>query len=252
MNQVLELYLQAFVDYAQSDQFSLLLMAELAINNRNSLSTGVSPFFLSHSYHMDLLEVMDSLRTREGHTPIQQAESIIRKLQEATDWAQLAMAVAQQRQEDSANKTRQEGPSYKVGDKVWLSLENICTDRPSNKLDACYAKFTVTEVIGSHSYRLDTPPGIRNVFHSNLLRPTATHPLTYQVTDNSQPSPQIITGEDEFGVETILQERQKHRGRGRILEYLVKWDGYARPTWEPASALQDTAVLDIYEARKNN
>ena len=185
---MLEPYLRAFVDYAQSDWSSLLPMAELAINNRDSLSTGVSPFFLSHGYHMDPLEVTDSLQTREGHTPIQQAESIVCKLQEATDWAQLAMAVAQQRQEDSTNKTRQEGPSYKVGDKVWLSLENIRTDHPSKKLDARYAKFTVTEVIGSYSYWLDTPPGIRNVFHSNLLYPAATDPLSYQVTDDSQPS----------------------------------------------------------------
>ena len=201
---------------------------------------------------MDPLEVTDSLQTREGSTPIRQTESIIRKLQEATDQAQLAMTVAQQCQENSTNKTRQEGPSYKVGDKVWLSLENIRTDHLSKKLDARYAMFTVTEVIGAHSYRLDTPPSIWNVFHSNLLHPTATDPLLYQVTDNSQPSPQIIIGEEEFGVEAILQERQKRRGRGRILEYLVKWDGYARPTWEPASALQDTAALDIYEARKNN
>ena len=62
-------------------------MAELAINNRDSLSIEVSLFFLSHGYHMDPLEVTDSLRTREGHTPIQQAESTVRKLQEATDWA---------------------------------------------------------------------------------------------------------------------------------------------------------------------
>jgi hypothetical protein len=29
---------------------------------------------------------------------------------------------------------------------------------------------------------------------------------------------------------------------------LVKWKGYARPTWEPLSALADTAALASYEA----
>ena len=62
----------------------------------------------------------------------------------------------------------------------------------------------------------------------------------------------MIMGEDKFGVEAILQERQKRRGRGRILEYLVKWDGYTWPTWKPASVLQDTAALDIYKTQKNN
>ena len=130
------------------------------------------------------------------------------------------MAVAQQRQEDSANRSRQQGPSYKVGDKVWLSLENIRTDRPSKKLDACHTKFTVTEVIGSHSYQLDTPPGIRNVFHSDLLRLAATDPLPFQVTDDSQPLPQIVTGKVEYGIEAILKERRKRHDRGWVLQYV--------------------------------
>ncbi len=131
-------------------------------------------------------------------------------------------------------------------------MENIRIDRPSKKLDARYAKFTVTEVVGSHSYRLDTPPSVRNVFHSNLLRLAATDPLPYQVTDDSQPQPQLVADSDEYGVEAILQDRRKRRGRGWVKEYLVKWDGYARPTWEPASALEDAEALDVYEARKSN
>jgi hypothetical protein len=60
---------------------------------------------------------------------------------------------------------------------VWLSLENITIDYPSKKLDAKYAKYTVTEVIGSYSYRLDTPPGIHNIFYTRLLKPATTNPL---------------------------------------------------------------------------
>jgi hypothetical protein len=70
---------------------------------------------------------------------------------------------------------------YQVGDKVWLSLENIATDRLSKKLDAKYAKYIVTEVVGSHSYRLDILPGIHNVFHTRLLKPATTNPLPGQV-----------------------------------------------------------------------
>jgi hypothetical protein len=58
-----------------------------------------------------------------------------------------------------------------------LSLENISTDRPSKKLDAKYAKYTVTEVIGSHNYKLDTPLGIHSVFYTRLLKLVQTNPL---------------------------------------------------------------------------
>jgi hypothetical protein len=54
-------------------------------------------------------------------------------------------------------------------------------DRPSKKLDAKYAKYTVTEVIGSHSYRLNTPPGIHNVFHIRLIKPAIINPLPGQM-----------------------------------------------------------------------
>ena len=66
---------------------------------------------------------------------------------------------------------------YKVGDKVWLSLKNIATDRLSKKLDAKHTKYTVTEVVRSYSYRLDTLLRIYNVFYIRLLKPITTNSL---------------------------------------------------------------------------
>ncbi|OJD21163.1 hypothetical protein ACJ73_07502 [Blastomyces percursus] len=50
--------------------------------------------------------------------------------------------MAQQEQEKQANKHRNPAPQFKIGDKVWLNLKNISTDRPSKKLDARNAKYT--------------------------------------------------------------------------------------------------------------
>ena len=41
----------------------------------------------------------------------------------------------------------------------------------------------------------------------------------------------------------------KKAGRGKTRQLLVKWTGYAKPTWEPLSALQDTTALDIFEEK---
>jgi hypothetical protein len=250
MNQTLEEYIRLFCSHAQDDWVTLLPSAELAINNRDATSTGVSPFFLSHGYHVEPFAFETEDLRPTGKSPIQIGEGILHKLREARNWAQAAMATAQQQQEEFANRHRQPAVSFRVGDKVWLNLKNIKTDRPSKKLDDKNGKFTVTEVINSHAYRLDTPPGIDNVFHVSLLRPAGTDPLPSQIIAEAQP-PAIISedGEEEYEVEEILRARTRKIGRGSRREVLVKWTGYARPTWEPLSSLEDTAALDTFEKR---
>ena len=248
MNQTVETYLRTYVNGSQDNWADLIPIAELAVNNRDAHSTGVSPFFLAHGYHLEPLQLEETPRdVRVPRGPIQQADLIVRQLQEAREWAQTSMAVAQQEQEEAANRVRQQAPQFRVGDKVWLNLRNVRTMRPSKKLDWKNAKYTITEVVGSHSYRLNTPSGIHNIFHSDLLRTAATDPLDSQAVDDNQPGPVIIEDQEEYEVKKILKERTVRRGRGSQKQYLIEWTGYAEPTWEPASALQDVVALDAYE-----
>ena len=147
------------------------------------------------------------------------------------------------------NRRRDQAPRFTVRDKVWLSLRNIRTKRLSKKLDVKNAKYTVTKVISSHSYELDTPPGVYNVFHVQLLRSAATDPLLSQRTTNQQPQPEFVDNELEYRIDEILANRLVRRGRGQRREYLVKWSGYAEPTWEPSTNLEETAALESYLAR---
>ena len=196
-------------------------MAVAAIYGRDSTSTGLNPFFLSHGWHQDLFkDFVDELSAQDARdSPIAKADRILRKLKELREWAQAAMATAQEAQERAANRGRVQAPAYRVGDKVWLSLENIATDRPSKKLDAKYAKYTVTEVVGSHSYRLNTPPGIHNVFHTRLLKPAKSSPLPGQVIHEPQPPALQVDGEEEYEVDEILDQK---RARGGREQFLVK------------------------------
>ena len=63
-------------------------MAELAVNNHDTTSTGVSLFFLTHGYYVYLVELDDvEVPVREKVSPIQRGEAIVRKLRDAGKWA---------------------------------------------------------------------------------------------------------------------------------------------------------------------
>ena len=242
-NQEVERYIRIFTTYAQDDWDELLPAAAMALNNRTATSTGLSPFFFTHGYHLEPVQVKEALRS-DGKSPVAKAEGIVRRFQEATEWAQAAMASAQERQEENANARRQPSDQYKPGDKVWLRLRNIRSKRPSKKLDWLAGKYTVLETIGSHACRLDTPPGVHNVFHVSLLRLAADDPLPSQTSDDYRP-PAILTDDGELWE---VEEIQGHKKVGREWKVLVKWVGWVGPTWEPVRFLADTTALARYEA----
>ena len=66
-------------------------------------------------------------------------------------------------------------------------MKNVNLERLNKKLDWRNLPYTVTEVIGPLSYRLDIPPGIYNVFYATLLRKIGTDPFPSQILDVTEP-----------------------------------------------------------------
>jgi hypothetical protein len=88
-----------FFNYSQDNWANLLLMTELIINNHDSVFTEVSLFFLSHKYHMKLLQLFEKLRLiQSAKSSVQKANQIVQKMKKVTEWAQMIMTVAQQMQ----------------------------------------------------------------------------------------------------------------------------------------------------------
>ncbi|KAL2885051.1 retrovirus polyprotein, partial [Ceratocystis lukuohia] len=221
----------------------------IALNNWVSASTGISPFFFCHGYHIDPIETDASHPTGSSISPATAGHNWLAKHREATAFSQASMALAQEVQERHANKGRQVAESFQVGDRVYLRLKNVHTLRPSKKLDWLALLYKVIGLVGSHAVKLDTPSGIHPVFHVNLVRWHREDPLPSQVSSNPKPPP--ISQEEatddtvagEYQVDKILQHR-KYRKQYQVL---VKWTGYAEPTWEPLVHLEDTAALEEYE-----
>jgi len=76
-----------------------------------------------------------------------------------------------------------------------------------------------------------------------LLHAAADDPIPGQIIP--PPLPVIVEGEEEWEVEEVLDSRMI---RGQ-LHYLVKWRGFAAPTWEPEENLVDVQAVDDYHER---
>ena len=100
---------------------------------------GINPFFITHKYNTLLLDyniaAADGTEDRGAHTPAEIGNKITRKLREASDFAQAAIAYAQDIQQQYVNQHRQPAERLRAGNRVWLNLKNITTDRPCKKLN---------------------------------------------------------------------------------------------------------------------
>jgi transposase InsO family protein len=223
-----------------------LPMAQLAANNRTN-STGFSPFSLMHGAEARIEIDLPSSRTQRWEpAPERAGKELMERMKCMWDLAQASLAAAQEYQEKASNRHRKPASAYKVGDFVWLSQKN----RPSEgKWQPRQEKHQILEVLGSHNYKLDTPKGIHDIFHTDLLRPAGSDPFPSQAIDATQEEPEekeeILEGADVFDVEAILEERRKGRGH----QVLVKWIGFEEPTWEPRERLTKTQAYVEWRRR---
>ena len=213
-NQWLEQYLRFWVDHQQTNWHHYLSLAEFAHNSWKNESTGQSPFevLMGYSPRAEIFDVTSSiptvaLRLRDWKNAREEAQKLMIKAQKK--WAK--GKVPEQR--------------YQAGDQVWLEGRNLRIDWPSAKLTPKrHGPFKVKKVLSPITYQLELPPQwkIHDVFHADLLTPyreTKLHGPNF-----TKPPPDLIDREEEYEIEEILQSRKF--GRGRKVQYLVKWKGY--------------------------
>jgi RNase H-like domain found in reverse transcriptase/Reverse transcriptase (RNA-dependent DNA polymerase)/Integrase zinc binding domain/Chromo (CHRromatin Organisation MOdifier) domain/Aspartyl protease len=240
LNQTLEQYLRAYVDYQQDNWVQLLPLAQFAYNSAENETTGVSPFYANYGYEPTVFK--EPYKTdSESQTAILQ----VQQLKHLHEQLKLSIQFIATKKAKYYNQKHCVGPTLKEGDKVYLLRKNLKTKRPSEKLD--YKKlgpFAISKVIGPVNYELLLPTSMRihPVFHISLLEPAPEGTPDTPVTTTEINSPN-----EEYDVEEILDSKYVRQK----LHYLVRWSGYpdSENSWEPVTNLSCPEKLENFHRR---
>lgn len=252
INSSVEQYLRTFVNFHQDDWVRWLPLAEFAGNNVVSETTGVSPFFANYGFNPQMgvepRPPCSPTLTDAQRQEFYRANEVADRFSQILERLQALARQAQQRYEDNANVRRSDAPQFREGDLVYVSTQNMKTNRPIKKLDDKWAgPFEVLQCY-PRACRIKLPPGVRifPVFHTSLLqRKSTAGGLPGQDEINEAESKNVrgrVLERDDAGVEvekwefSDILDAHDEAGPGQIT-YKIKWR-HQKPSWQPAEDLR--------------
>jgi RNase H-like domain found in reverse transcriptase/Reverse transcriptase (RNA-dependent DNA polymerase)/Integrase zinc binding domain len=229
----------------QTDWVEKIPMTEFAINSNISSSSGFAPFELNYG-HMPMII--------GGISPIEKAKPGVRNFVNQAisnlEMAHDAIIESRVRQTHQANKKRKAETPFAVGDKVYLSTENIALPkgRARKLMPKFIGPYKVTKSHPNESrYTLDLPAELK----ARRIHPTfhVTRLRHYVRNDDRVFPRREVRAYYDFGDaednEWLVDEILAHQWNGNKLLFLVQWN-LGDTTWEPYSECKDLEALDRY------
>jgi len=163
------------------------------------------------------------------------------------------MKDAQDAMIQTTNRERTQPLPFHVGDRVFVRMDHIRTNRTTKKLaEWKLGPYLIVSQPSPVSFTLQLPSTIRihPVFHVSQLEPE--FPNTFDDREQPPPPPIIVDGTPEYLIERIIDSKYNRTRRRCQLTYHVKWVSYPisnnSSDWILADAFDDAAGKPITEA----
>jgi Chromo (CHRromatin Organisation MOdifier) domain len=262
-------------DRMQTDWDEFVCLVEFALNTSVSLQFKQTSFYLVHGWEArSQLEAMvppkdDSLKETEA---LKWRMKVTAQHEQAMACAHFIQEKLMEERAAKANRDNMDGlastvrTSYQPGELVWLYHDLVKKGLVRKLSHLWHGPYRIKERVDESVYRLDFEAAKVQMFplvHVSRLkayisrhrRPTEKRNVEGVLAFDEAllPEDSWVDNEDgDYEVEEIRDVRYKQRIRNgrRQREYLVKWLGYADPTWEPEENLSCTALLYEFDIRR--
>ena len=235
-----------------------LPLLELAYNSSIHSITKVSPFFVNYGYHPRLpASFLSSPGTAlQQRAPKEAVTQFCQQMQtHARDvWRQVEeLSQAAGRQAEARQNKVRGNPVYRPGDEVLCYQFHVRKEgeEDTRKQLLKYAgPFVVVTASPNGWVELaGLPPHVPIRYNCEYIKPYRRWLSAEPLRDKPPPpKPSVEAREVRWEVEAILA----HRGEGRRRQYLVKWVGFPRPTWEGKGNVDRcTELLNDYWQRSS-
>jgi hypothetical protein len=133
INAIFKQYLRAYMNFRQNNWVDWLPLAEFALNNAVSETTGFSPFFANYRFNSKLgfepRPFCSSDKILQQKREFIKAHNIADRFDRILTQIKALIEDTNRRYKNQANQSKTNAPRYKISDQIWISTKYIKTNK---------------------------------------------------------------------------------------------------------------------------